>query len=126
MSKFRVLPEEPSRDMIEGTYMLLSTMPRGTPERDKAIIREIWREAVKLAPPARTGGIATKRMRRCLEIIVEYIDDHNGMSPTYQEIADQMGMNKGDVFKLVKQLVRRGYVETVEQGHRGIRVLRRH
>lgn len=105
--------------------MLLSTMPRGTPERDKAMIREIWREAVKLAPKPYKGGLPSKRMRQCLEIIVDYIDEHNGISPTYQEIGDAMGLNKGDAFLIVKQLVKRGFVETVAQGKRGIRVLRR-
>ena len=115
--KFQTLPTEATRDMIEATYMLVSTMPRGTPARDKEIVRRIW-------PVPPSGGMITKRQQRCLEIICDFIDD-TGMSPIYQEIASVMGMNKGDVFRIVKSLEKRGFVETVAASPRGIRVLRR-
>lgn len=122
--RFKVLPEEADRNMVEGTYMLILSMPRATPEHAKEIIKEIWREAVKLAPKPREGGLLTKRMARCLELIAEYIDD-TGMSPTYEELGLLLGMNRGDAHRIVQALAHRGFVETVASGHRGIRVLRR-
>lgn len=125
MATFKVLPEEATREMIEGTYMLISTMKQGTPARDREIVREIWRQAVKLAPPPRQGGALTGRMKRCFEVLCEYIDEHDGISPTYKEMAVALGMNQGDVHDIIGQLEKRGLVERFYNYPRGIRVLRR-
>lgn len=121
MTTFKSMPIEASRNMIEATYMLVSTMPRGTPERDKELIAEIWRQACEVAPKPMQSGLTRKQMR-AHEVIADFIKD-NGLSPTYEEIGNQLGMQKSDVFHMVKSMERRGYIKRL-MGRRGIRLLR--
>lgn len=122
--RFIAVPREMTHDMIEGTYMLIETMPQGTPERLKRIVQEIWKQAIELAPPSRTGGL-TPLQRRVHEIIADYIDDH-GISPSYVEIGRQINRGGPDAFRIVQALKRRGAVTVnrhTKSNRRSIRLL---
>lgn len=102
----QVMPTEPTENMIQAAYMLIETMPKGTPERHRRIVAEVWRQMCEVAPPAATGGL-TRRQQEVHEVIAAYIDDYK-ISPTYQEIADQLPIDKPAAHKIVRSLVRRG------------------
>jgi len=122
--KFKAMPEKATRNMIEGAYSIISTMPRGTPQRDKAIAAAIYEQMAALAPSPSVGGL-TRRQQRYLDYLIEYIDAHNGMSPTYKEIGAYFGVNKGDAFRVIRALEKRQFVEISDLSLRGIRVIRR-
>lgn len=122
MRERRVMPTTATAEMIEPALILLETMPRGTPDRDKKLIAAIWRTMCEGVKPAINGGL-TRLQLSVHEIIADYIDEH-GISPTYQEIADMIGRRKKDVFEIVYALKRRGVVRIDQTtGMRQIRLL---
>ena len=56
----------------------------------------------------------TPSQEMVLEAIRRYRRAHEGISPTHQEIADELGVSKTTVFGHVEQLRRKGYVRKTE------------
>jgi repressor LexA len=66
----------------------------------------------------------TKQQRRTLNFIIAFIK-RNRYSPSYQEIADGIGVkSKSGIVRLVDQLARRGAIRRVEGQHRSIEVMK--
>lgn len=64
----------------------------------------------------------TKRQAEMLAAIVGWMVRH-GTSPTYDEMAHEMGMNSDNaVWSLVRPLLAKGYLEVVPRSSRGFRV----
>lgn len=121
MKKVKAMPTTADHNMIEAAYMLIETMPKGTPERHKKIVAEVWDIMCQFAPTAKTGGL-TPRMRQGLETICDYIDE-NGTPPTYLQIAKLMNRQKSDIHGLVHALRRRGFIDFKDRKFRSIRIL---
>lgn len=115
----KVLPIEPDHNMIEAAYMLIETMPQGTPERHKRIVAAVWKTMSQFAPKAKQTGL-TKLQQRCHEAIFDFINDH-GIAPTYEEIGALIGKkNKSAVHAIVHALKRRGVINLGENTRRSI------
>lgn len=108
----KAMPVEMTHDMIEASYMCLAQIaPNTSPERLKRIVAQVWRQAAEVAAMPKQGGL-TKKQQRLHEVIADFIQE-NGVSPTYEEIGQLLGMkNRGDVFRMVKVLIRKGVVRT--------------
>lgn len=117
----RVMPLEPDANMINAAFVLIETMPTGTPERHKRIVAEVWRQMAEVAPFGRTSGV-TRLQARTHEIIADYIND-NGRSPSYDEIGAQLGKRKSEVHAIVKSLMRREILTYTKGHHRSIRLI---
>ena len=57
----------------------------------------------------------TRRQRQIVDFFQEYTHDH-GMSPTYEEIAEQFGVNKVTIFGHVSELERKGVLRRNKRG----------
>jgi SOS-response transcriptional repressor LexA len=65
----------------------------------------------------------TPKQKQCLDFIKRYAKS-NGCSPSYQEIADYLGIvSKSNVFSLIKNLKEQGYIEDKPHKHRSISVV---
>lgn len=61
--------------------------------------------------------------RRTVDAIRTMTTEANGVPPTYQELANRMGMgSKSTAFRHVQTLVDKGYVVVAEHGSRSIRI----
>lgn len=114
----KVLPLAADHNMIEAAYMLIETMPKGTPERHKRLVSEIWQTMATFAPPPRQSGL-TRLQQRCHEAIFDFINDH-GIAPTYTEIGAMMNQSKGGVHQIVHALKKRGVIDFREGRRRSI------
>lgn len=65
----------------------------------------------------------TSAQRQCLLLIQRYIAEHGGVSPSYDEIAADLGAQKSRVHALVHALMRQGYIAAVAHSARSIRVV---
>lgn len=67
----------------------------------------------------------TEKQVRIVTWVAAYIRDHDGMSPTYEEVADYIGTkSKGNAYSHIERLAERGYLR-VTRGHaRSMEVLR--
>lgn len=118
--KFRPLPLVPDQNMINAAHTILESVPLDTPERRKRAVASVYEAMVSCAPSAPVSGIS-RRMHQTLEVIIEYIEQH-GMSPTYAEIARQIGGGRPEVYRILVSLRKRGFVTFARQ-RRSIRVL---
>ena len=57
----------------------------------------------------------TRRQRQIVDFFQEYTHD-NGLSPTYEEIADHFGVNKVTIFGHVSELERKGVLRRNKRG----------
>lgn len=66
----------------------------------------------------------TPRQKQTLDFIGDYYRDHGGVSPSYQEICDHLGIkSKGMVYELISALERDGLIYRARRGHRSLRTL---
>lgn len=117
----RIVTREPHRDQVEAAYLLIESMKKGTADRDKALVAEIWRVMFDNTPMSRRTGL-TRNQRMTLEIVSDYINEH-GVSPTYAEIAAQLGVKPADAHTFCTQLARRKIV-SIGGGWRALRILK--
>jgi len=65
----------------------------------------------------------TPQQQRCLSYIRDYIADHDGVAPSYAEIAVNLGMaSKQGIHRLISALESRGYLTRVPTLARSIRL----
>lgn len=115
----KAMPLVADHNMIEAAYMLIETMPQGTPDRAKRIVAKVWETMAEYAPRAKQTGLS-KLQQRCHEAIFDFINDH-GMAPTYEEIGALIGRpSKSAVHHLVHALKRRGVLTLGEGVKRSI------
>ena len=63
--------------------------------------------------------------RDCLSYIIDYIHEHKGVGPSYEEIKEALGQSsKSVVHRAVRGLVVKGYVEKPKGAKRDFRILR--
>ena len=62
----------------------------------------------------RGGFVISPTQDRIFAFIVDYKRDHNGNSPTYQELADALELSKVTVYNRVMRLVVRGRLDLDE------------
>ena len=65
----------------------------------------------------------TAAQKRVLDTLIR-LSDELGRVPTYQQIADDMGTHKTNVFKHVKGLEKRGVIEMIPHSPNSIRIKR--
>lgn len=66
----------------------------------------------------------TPRQRDCLNFIIDYETKHDGVTPSYDEIAKHLGVkSKSAVSMVIKQLERLGRVRRHKRAARGLVVL---
>jgi len=108
--KHRALPVEPTDQMVEAAYPLLSSMTGGTPARDRRIVRAVYAEMIASSPKPVTQGL-TRNQAKVHQFVEAYIAQHQ-ISPTYSEIADGCGFGgKDEAFMVIKSLERKGVVK---------------
>ncbi len=67
----------------------------------------------------------TPRQSECLQFIVGYQTDHHGVSPSYDEIRDAVGLkSKSGIVRLMDMLTKRGFIRRTSDTHRAIEVLK--
>ena len=67
-----------------------------------------------------SGGL-TKRQSRCIGFIRRYADQHDGVSPSYEEIGAALGLrSKSGVHRIIMALKERGFIETLPNRARAI------
>ncbi len=67
----------------------------------------------------------TKKQRECLDHIKSYHKENRGVSPSYDELCDMMGIKaKSGVYKIVCALEARGFIKRIPGASRAITVLR--
>ena len=67
----------------------------------------------------------TPRQKDCLEFLIRYVRESGGVSPSYDEIADDLGVSsKSAVHRLVKALEERRFVVRLSCRSRAITVLK--
>lgn len=64
----------------------------------------------------------TPLQRRLFDFLQSYID-RNGISPSYTEICDWVGIARSNVAKMLDRLKERGYVSFAKNKHRTITIL---
>lgn len=116
----KLLPQEPTDNMINAAFMLIDTMKKGTEARDKAIVRAVYRAMWDVASISRTHGL-TARQHQVHEIIADYITEHR-ISPLLDEIGAQLGIPKPNVWMHCHALRKKG-VLIMSGTPRGIRLL---
>ena len=67
----------------------------------------------------------TRTRYRILTYIIEYKADHDGVSPTFDEIAEAVGIVKSGVSRHIGILVETGYLRRVIGSPRSLEVLKR-
>ena len=66
----------------------------------------------------------TRRQAALLACVRKYAAAHDGATPSYQEIADALGLrSKSRVSALVERLVARGYLHRIPKRARGLEVV---
>lgn len=119
--RLRIVPHEPTTDQMNAGYIHLTGFVR--PAEAKQIARNLYRDMVFAAPRPKRGGL-TRRQRRVLEVVTEWIDA-KGMAPTVREIAALLGEKEhSGCWRVLRTLKRKGVVD-IGPGHREIEILRR-
>lgn len=66
----------------------------------------------------------TAKQQQCYRYLKEYAAMHHGMSPTFQEIADALGLrSKSRVTRILDSMEARGRVRRIRDHHRAIEVI---
>lgn len=87
-----------------------------------ALVREAYARILNDEAKSRHVGL-TRRMAQVVLVIRSY-EAANGMSPSYEEIAEAMGyQSKSSVHRLIHSLMKRGYVENLPDCARSLRLL---
>ncbi len=67
----------------------------------------------------------TFRQAEMLRFIDRYQRDNRGVSPSYQEMSDFMGISaKSGVARIIDALVERGFITRIKHRHRSIEILK--
>ena len=67
----------------------------------------------------------TPRQKDCLEFLIRYVRESGGVSPSYDEIKDHLGLKaKSGVFRMINELEERGFVARIPDRRRAITVLK--
>ena len=113
----KTLSPTPTPDMVEAAYPLLEARPHNTPDRARRLVREIYAAMWEVAPKAAATGL-TRRQKDVQRVIAEYIAEHKN-APTYQDIADALGMGgRDEAWYVCKALIRKGVIARPVRGSR--------
>lgn len=85
MTKRTPVPTEPTPEMIEAAYPILTGRATDTPARARRAIYEIWETMLEVAPQMKATVGITKQQAEVHAFIAQYFTDH-GFSPTRREI----------------------------------------
>lgn len=117
----KVLPEEPSRDMVEAAYPLLTSRPVDTPDRARRLAYEVWGAMWEAAERPATLGL-TRHQQSVHNFIAEYIGEHN-KSPMWREIIAGSTVPTTDHLRhIIKSFERMGILSRGRMVERGIRL----
>lgn len=74
-----------------------------------------------------TGNIGlTGKQRQLLTFIVEHLEAHDGVAPSYDQMKDAMGLrSKSGIHRLINSLEERGFIERMPHRARAIGLLKR-
>jgi DNA-binding MarR family transcriptional regulator len=61
-------------------------------------------------PSSRSNTRLTRRQQQTLRFIAAFKREQSGLSPTYQEIADHLGITRANVCEHIDRLVDKGYL----------------
>lgn len=117
----KTVSHEPTNDMIEAAYPLLSARPIDTPDRAKRMAAEMWRAMWDAAPRPMTMGL-TDKQRQVHNFLAEYIGEH-GEPPLWREIIAGTGVATTDhLRRIIRSLERMGILSRSKAIKRGIRL----
>ena len=87
------------------------------------LAREIARQIVSRNRKEQPRYGLTPRQRDVLDFIEAYAGEHQGITPTYDEIVTGLGLtSKGRAYRLVEALAQRGYIIRLFNRPRSIRL----
>ncbi len=67
----------------------------------------------------------TRKQKNTLIYIEAYLDEHDGVAPTYDEIKDGSGLSsKSETSRIVNALKRKGWVDYLPHHARSLRIVR--
>ncbi len=67
----------------------------------------------------------TSKQKQTLQFLTSYIDEHNGLSPSFEEMVTGLGLHsKSGVHRLICSLEGRGYIRRIPYLARSIEVIR--
>lgn len=87
----------------------LATIARRVIHEDPALAAEIVNQLSRKALP---HGM-TERQREVYVFIQNYTADHDGVPPSYAEIASELGIGKSSVYRVMEALKERGCIRTL-------------
>lgn len=92
-------------------------------DEEPQLAREITRQWLKRHRSNVSAYGLTVRQREVLDFIENYAKEHNGLTPTYEEICVGAGIDsKGRVYRIVEALDQRGYIVRMFNRPRSIRL----
>ncbi|HMF68066.1 MAG TPA: MarR family transcriptional regulator [Phyllobacterium sp.] len=102
--------------LAEEAYLLLNERPE--------FVREIVKQYARRRQQAQSFGArygVTSRQADLLDFVRAYADEHGGVTPTMQEMAEALGLqSKSGVIRLLKGLEDRGHIERLPRRARAI------
>lgn len=109
--------------MPEDTAAMARTI-RQLQARNIVLEAEVERLKSQLAAKAPKATGLTPKQRELLDFIARYQRDHRGVSPSFAEMAQAIGLaSKSGVHRLIECLVERGALERLPTQARALRVV---
>ncbi len=65
----------------------------------------------------------TKRQKEALEAIIKLTKAQGGISPSYDEVAAELGVSSNAIVQLAKRLTARGHLRRLPYAHRSMQVI---
>lgn len=66
----------------------------------------------------------TEKEAELLGVIREFEKNHDGLSPTYEEIAIRLGVSKQLIAKRIGKLIKKGFVSKIDNKFRTIQIIK--
>ncbi len=113
------LKQEPTRDMVEAAYPLLTSRPVDTPDRARRLAHELWQVMWEAAPRPSTTGL-TRHQQSVHNFLAEYIGQHD-KSPLWSEIIEGTTVPAADHLRqILNSLDDRGVISRSNKHSRNI------
>ena len=114
------MPSAPEPNQIEAA---ISHLPDMNPAHARRVLKAIYETFIDMRPENLQPRNLTKKMAQLLDVLKEYEEEH-GYSPTRDELAAMIGIDRKGIYNRLNALRKRGYL-LIRPGHRGIVIIKR-
>ena len=109
---------------ITQRLLVHARLHRGMPSSQMALDAVAEIERLRGTRAVRPVFSVTAPQHRVLEFVRDYIAEHQGIGPSFEEIMEGTGYaSKCSIHRILSNLEKRGYIERVKHAARAIRVL---